>query len=127
MHINHIACWTQNLERLADFYTRYFGAEIQPVYQNKAKQFTSRFLVFPGGSRIEIMNRPDIQSRSTDEPHIGYVHVAFSVGSKEAVDHLTEQLRADGFTPIDGPRWTGDGYYESTILDPDGNRIEITL
>ncbi len=57
----------------------------------------------------------------------GYIHLALAVGSQAEVDALTERLRADGFRALDGPPWTGDGYYESVVLDPDGNRIEITI
>jgi lactoylglutathione lyase len=126
MHINHIACWTDDLDRMANFYARYFGAEVQPLYTNPAKNYSSRFLVFPGGSRLELMHKPTIQDHAAD-PHIGFTHIAFSAGSQEAVDQLTAELKTDGYTLLDGPRWTGDGYYESTFLDPDGNRVEITL
>jgi len=54
-------------------------------------------------------------------------HLAISVGSKEKVDELTEKLRADGYTVAGNPRLTGDGYYESVVFDPEGNRIEITV
>ncbi len=125
MRIDHIACWTKDIDRLAAFYTRYFNVEIKPLYYNPAKQFTSRFLVFPDGGRLEVMHNPDIQKSS--EKSIGFVHLAISVGSKEAVDNLVETMRVDGFPSLDGPRWTGDGYYEAVVQDPDGNRIEITL
>jgi lactoylglutathione lyase len=126
MRIDHIACWTEDIDRLAAFYARYFSAEIKSPYHNPVKNFTSRFLVFPEGGRLEVMHNPEIQIPPTS-PHIGFIHLAFSVGSQDAVDQLTEILRNDGFPPIDGPRWTGDGYYETALLDPDGNRIEITL
>ena len=126
MHINHIACWTNDLDRLSDFYCRYFDAEIQPLYENPKRNYSSRFLVFPGGSRLEIMHIPDLKDHMSD-PRIGLAHIAFSTGSKEAVDQLTGRLKEDGYTLMDGPRLTGDGYYESAFLDPDGNRIEITV
>jgi len=65
----------------------------------------------------------------TAEPgahRMGLTHVAISVGSEQWVDELTQRLKADGFPVLDGPRRTGDGYYESVVVDPDGNRIEIT-
>ena len=57
----------------------------------------------------------------------GFAHLAFRVGSKEKVDTLTDQLKADGFRVISGPRTTGDGYYESCILGIEDNQIEITV
>lgn len=126
MRIDHIACWTTDIDRLSDFYARYFSAEIKLPYHNPAKNYTSRFLIFPEGGRMEVMHNPQV-TRGTADPHLGFIHVAFSVGSMEVVDQLTEQIKTDGFVHIDGPRWTGDGYYESVVLDPDGNRVEITL
>ncbi len=126
MRLDHIACWTTDIDRLADFYARYFLAEIKPPYHNPAKNYTSRFLVFPDGLRLEVMNNPQI-NHNVESPHLGLIHIAFSVGSVEAVDQLTARIKADGYPHIDGPRWTGDGYYESVVLDPDGNRVEITL
>jgi lactoylglutathione lyase len=58
---------------------------------------------------------------------MGLAHLAISVGSIQGVEELTGRLRKDGFEVVDGPRHTGDGYFESVVLDPDGNRIEITI
>ena len=74
------------------------------------------------------MHRPDIHS--SENPHserLGIIHFAISVGSKAKVDHLTELLRKDDYLILGEPRTTGDGYYESVVLDPEGNRIEITV
>ena len=57
----------------------------------------------------------------------GYAHIALSVGTKEMVDSLTEQLRKDGYRIISNPRTTGDGYYESCLIDLEDNQIEITI
>jgi lactoylglutathione lyase len=126
MMIEHIALWTHDLEKLKTFYERYFGARANDPYHNPKKQFRSYFLSFDSGARLELMQRPDIADRAEGEV-IGYAHLAVSVGSKVAVDSLSEQLRADGHRLIDGPRTTGDGYYECVVQDPDGNRIEVTL
>ena len=127
--IDHIACWTEDLDRLCAFYGQYFHATVNPPYHNPVKGHTTRFLDFPGGGRLELMHHPDIHQKAAKpgEAHIGFIHLSFSVGSREIVDDLTERLRADGYPVIDGPRLTGDGYYESSVLDPDGNRIEITV
>jgi lactoylglutathione lyase len=119
--------WTSDLERLRAFYGRYFGAQAGTRYENPAKQFSSYFLSFgDGGARVEIMQRPALHE-APEQPARGYAHVAISLGSEAAVDALAARLRADGYSVIDGPRRTGDGYYEAVVLDPDGNRIEITV
>ncbi len=128
MHIEHVAIWTKDLERLKKFYMTYFEAKAGEKYVNPAKQFESYFLTFSSGARLELMSIPSIPE-SQDDPETqftGYIHLAFSVGSKEKVDTLTDTLQNDGYQIIDGPRHTGDGYYESCVLDPDRNRIEIT-
>ncbi|MDX1641628.1 MAG: VOC family protein [Balneolaceae bacterium] len=128
MKIEHVAIWTKDLESLKEFYEKYFEATSNKLYTNQKKEFKSYFLSFDSGPRLEIMQRPDIQSanKSSDKEYFGYAHIAISVGSEENVDELTEILRNDGFPVLDGPRRTGDGYYESVVSDPDGNRIEIT-
>jgi lactoylglutathione lyase len=128
MRIEHAAVWTLDLERLKSFYERFFGAAAGSRYHNPKTQFASYFLSFESGGRLELMTHPDVTSGSAlGAKHGGYAHLAFSVGSEAQVRALTEQLRAAG-VPIAGePRWTGDGYFESVILDPDGNPIEITI
>jgi lactoylglutathione lyase len=129
MYVEHVAIWTEDIERLRVFYERYFGAVSGAKYANPAKGFQSYFLSFTSGARLEIMQMPGIPRSRNDvgAQFTGYVHTAISVGSQDAVDALTERLRADGYSVLDGPRCTGDGYYESTVLDPDGNRIEVTV
>ena len=167
MKIEHVAIWVKDIDRVCEFYRKYFGGVVQPLYHNLAKQFTSRFVTFEDGARLEIMHRPDIDSNDVEtltesnvgtaemfhvkplqgecsdhtcmgiaEPkevghevsqHLGFTHVSFSVSSKEKVDSLTQQMSDDGITIVDQPRTTGDGYYESVVLDPEGNRIEITV
>ena len=117
-----------DIERMRTFYEKYFDARSSPKYENERKRFTSYFLTFPRGGRLELMHRPDIR-RISDSPSsrecIGYAHLAVELGSRAAVDALTQRLRDDGFQLLDGPRRTGDGYYESIGADPEGNRIVI--
>lgn len=126
MKIEHVALWTDDIERLSAFYQAHFGALPGPLYQNPAKGFTSRFLSLLGGGRIELMRREGVQSCPAGE-HVGYAHLALSLGSVEAVEQKTAELREKGAAVISGPRWTGDGYFESVVLDPDGNLLELTV
>ncbi len=128
MRIEHVAIWTHDLERLRQFYETYFGGTANAKYVNPRKQFESYFLTFADGARLELMQMPSVPQSKNDveQQFTGYIHLAFSIGSREAVDALTDRLRTDGYRILDGPRTTGDGYYESVVLDPDSNRIEIT-
>lgn len=129
MKIEHVALWTRDLERLKDFYCRHFDARPGAKYVNPAKGLASYFLSFDSGARLELMQQPGIaESRNDAATQLtGLTHIALSVGSHERVDALTSELAAAGYPVLDGPRRTGDGYYESVVLDPDGNRIEITV
>jgi lactoylglutathione lyase len=129
MRIEHVALWTKDIERLRSFYETYFQASAGPRYVNERKQFTSYFLSFASGARLELMTVPHLVAANGDtrSPPTGYAHLALSVGSQEAVDALAERFRRDGHPVIDGPRRTGDGYYECVVLDPEGNRLEITV
>ena len=127
MNIEHIAIWVRDLEVMKDFYESYFGAIAGDQYHNPHKNFTSYFLRFQSGSRLELMHKPEIADRLSEQEQLGLTHLAISVGSKNAVDELTQALRAQGHTVVGEPRTTGDGYYESVVLDPENNRIEITV
>lgn len=129
MRIEHVALWTKDIERLCSFYETWFGGSAGSPYVNESKGFSSCFLTFPSGARMEIMKSTDLTSPEEGRTGLlpGYAHVAFSAGSENSVDILTASLREAGHTVLDGPRRTGDGYYESVVLDPDGNRVEITV
>ena len=129
MRIEHVAIWTQDLEGLKDFYVDFFGGQPNDKYVNARTGFESYFLAFESGARLELMQMASIPAARHDplEQGQGLIHLAFSVGSREAVDQLTERLRERGYTILGEPRTTGDGYYESVALDPDGNRVEITI
>ncbi len=128
MRLEHIALWTPRLEALREFYVRHFGCTAGDRYESRTRPFRSYFLVLPGGGRIELMEQPSLDPppAAAAPDRTGYAHLALSVGSDEAVRRTTARLRAEGVRVIGEPRRTGDGYYESVVLDPDGNRIEIT-
>ena len=127
MKIEHVALYVNNLENARDFFVKYLDAKSNEGYHNPNTNFSSYFLSFDEGARIEIMNKPDVSDLLKDPVRTGYVHIAFSVGSKEKVDELTAKLRADGYEVLSGPRVTGDGYYESCIVAVEQNQIEITV
>jgi lactoylglutathione lyase len=129
MYIKHIAIWSKDIDKLKIFYETYFHAKAGKRYVNPAKQFESYFLNFASGASLELMQKPGISQLPDDgdTQFAGYSHLAISVGSKEEVDSLTTRLQKDGFQVTGKPRQTGDGYYESCVLDPDGNMVEITI
>jgi lactoylglutathione lyase len=129
MHIEHVAVWSRDIERLKDFYVTYFGARAGKRYERPAEQYASYFLVFDDGARLELMQMPTIPASQNDpeKQFTGLIHLALSVGTELAVDALTERLQLDGYRVVSPPRRTGDGYYESVVFDPDDNRIEITV
>ena len=127
MRIEHIAMYVNDLEKTKDFFVKYFNATSNEGYHNKTIEFRSYFLSFEDGARLEIMNKPQMMDDEKGLNRTGFVHIAFSLGSKEAVDILTERMKSDGYNVISGPRTTGDGYYESCIIGIEGNQIEITV
>jgi lactoylglutathione lyase len=129
MYINHIAIWVNDLEMMRNFYQKYFNAASNQLYKNEVTGFTSYFLSFDNGCRLELMHNASIANSSnhTEQIHIGIAHLAISLGNKDAVNALTEKLRYDGYHIKGEPRMTGDGYYESVVLDPEGNVLELTV
>ncbi|AKN31289.1 glyoxalase [Clostridium carboxidivorans P7] len=127
MRIEHVAMYVNDLENTKDFFISYLNAKSNDGYHNNNTGFKSYFLTFEDGARLEIMNKPNMEDIDKTLTRTGLIHIAFSVGSKEKVDKLTEKLKKDGYKVISGPRTTGDGYYESCIIGIEGNQIEITV
>ncbi len=127
MKIEHIALYVKDLEGAKRFFVKYFGAKSNDGYYNPKTNFRSYFLSFEDGARLEIMNKPQMADLQKDISRTGYAHIAFRVGSKEKVNALTAELKADGYEVISGPRTTGDGYYESCIIAIEDNQVEITV
>jgi lactoylglutathione lyase len=129
MTLDHIAIWTNQLENLRDYYTKYFHGKASEKYMNHKTSFQSYFISFDSGARLEIMSKPDIQKNNNDTEHhqyLGIIHLAFGVNTMQEVDYKAAELKNNGFQILRGPRKTGDGYYEFETLDPDSNRIEVT-
>ena len=127
MKIEHVALYVNDLEKARDFFIKYFDGKSTDGYHNKTTDFRSYFISFDDGSRLEIMTRPELADTPKELNRTGFIHLAFSVGSKEKVDQLTARLKNDGYEVLSGPRTTGDGYYESCILGIENNQIEITV
>ena len=129
MKIEHVAIWAKDIEKLKNFYVQYFGAMPNEKYTHGNKNFSSYFLSFDDGARLEIMQMPSVPESANDpyRQFTGFIHIAIAVGSVEKVDQLSSELSRDGYQVLDGPRKTGDGYYECVVLDPENNRVEITL
>jgi lactoylglutathione lyase len=127
--IEHIAIWAKDIEVLRAFYEKYFHVRSSDRYVNSVKKFSSYFLSFESGARLEIMQMDSVRESNAESTgnYFGYAHFAISVGTKEKVDQLTEALKENGYQVLDGPRKTGDGYFESAVLGPEGNRLEITI
>ena len=126
MKIEYIALYVNDLEAARDFFITYLGGKSNDGYHNPRTDFRSYFITFDDGARLELMTKPGMMDQEKPLNRTGFVHVAFSVGSKERVDELTEELRTAGYEVVSGPRTTGDGYYESCIVAIEGNQIEIT-
>jgi lactoylglutathione lyase len=123
--IEHMGVWVRDIDAVAAFYARHFGARIGERYENPRKGFASRFLEFGGGARLELMTRVDVIDRAPND-RLGFAHVAIALDDEAAVDALAAALRSVGVPIDDGPRRTGDGYYECVVRDPEGNRVEVT-
>ena len=126
MKINHAALYVSDLESVRAFYEKYFGGVSNEKYHNQSTGLQTYFLTFDGNCRLELMYSPQALSADRSVTKTGYAHLAFSAGGRGAVDELTARLEADGYHVLSQPRVTGDGYYESTVLDTEGNIIEIT-
>lgn len=127
MKIEHIAMYVKDLESTKRFFETYMDGVSSPRYWNEKTGFQSYFLKFEDGARLEIMKKPDMEDTRKSLQRTGYIHIAFSVGTREKVDLLTKRLKSDGYEVISGPRTTGDGYYESCVVAMEGNQIEITV
>jgi lactoylglutathione lyase len=125
MNINHVALYVQDLEKMKVFYETYFNAKANALYHNPKTGLKTFFLAFDDGCRLEIMTRENLQEIPKNPYNTGYIHLAFSAGSKDRVDEITKRLEADGYAVLSQPRTTGDGYYESCVADPENNQIEI--
>ncbi len=126
MRIDHVALYVLDLEGAKNFFTKYFNGISGEMYHNPRTGLRTYFISFDDGSRLELMSRSEVSTQEFNLYRGGYIHIAFSVGSKTSVDRLTDRLASDGYEILSGPRTTGDGYYESCVRGFENNIIEIT-
>jgi lactoylglutathione lyase len=129
MIIDHVAIWTTQLEKLKDYYVKYFNGTANKKYLNKVRNFESYFVTFESGTRLELMQMPGVPPNRNDKiekQYQGLIHISFGVNTMVMVDEKLKELVNDGYKILKGPRKTGDGYYEFETLDPDDNRIEVS-
>jgi len=129
MTIDHVAIWTTQLEKMKDYYVRYFNGIANNKYSNNENQYESYFVSFDSGSRVELMQKPGIPENLNDtveKQYLGLIHLAFGVENMDLVNRKSTELAHDGYKILRGPRKTGDGYWEFETLDPDNNRIEVS-
>lgn len=127
MKIEHAAMYVNDLEGARDFFVKYLGGKSNDGYHNTKTDFRSYFITFDEGARLEVMTKPGMDDPKKSPARTGFIHLAFSLGSKEKVDELTKHLKEDGYEVMSGPRTTGDGYYESCVIGIEGNQIELTV
>ncbi|APU71274.1 VOC family protein [Companilactobacillus crustorum] len=127
MRIEHVGLFVRDINKTVEFYETFFEASASAKYHNPVTTFSSIFLTFPDGARLEIGTRDDLNKHHESGNPLGYMHIAMALGSKEKVDSLTKEISAAGYKHLSGPRVTGDGYYESVVCDPEGNQIELTV
>jgi len=127
MKIDHVAMYVANIYMAKAFFVKYFGGVASEAYRNPGTGFMNYFISFEDGARLELMSKGGVELIDNKIERIGYAHVSFSVGSREAVNELTERLIRDGYELVSAPRVTGDGYYESCVFDLEKNRVEITV
>lgn len=125
VNLEHVGLWVKDLETMKEFYCQYFEAQATKRYHNPKTGFSSYFLNFGQGTRLELMHKEGLDKQ--DHNQFGLAHIAFSLGSKEMVDSFTDNMKAEGYVIENGPRTTGDGYYEAVLVDPEGNKIEVTI
>ena len=129
MNIDHVAIWTSELEKLKDYYIKYFNGKSNRKYTNNEKHFESYFISFDTGTRLELMQMPGIPDNLNDimeKQYLGIIHLSFGMENMDLINEKCSELRRDGFKILKGPRKTGDGYWEFETLDPDNNRIEVS-
>lgn len=126
MKIAHVALWTRDIDAQLTFWQRYFDGVTGEQYVSRNRPgFVSRFVSLAAGPTLEIMSLPDLLSAEQASERVGWAHIALSVGEESRVDQLAQRAQQEGILQA-APRWTGDGFYEAIIRDPDGNAIEIT-
>ena len=127
MKIDHICLNVRDIEKEKDVYCGFFDFSSNQKYENTKTGWSNYFLSSPvGGARLELLSHAGMPLVKTNRDATCIVHFSLSLGSKEMVDEKTAQLKASGYKVLSAPHFTGDAYYESSFLDPEGNMVELT-
>lgn len=125
MKIAHVALWTRDLQAQVEFWQRVFNGQSNDRYVSKNRPgFASHFITLADGPTIELMTVPGLADAPESAEFVGWAHIAITVGGPEEVDAMAQNAQVEGRL-LSPARWTGDGFYEAVIADPDGNRIEL--
>lgn len=125
MRISHIAMYVRDLEVVKEFYIRFFGAKAGELYHNPKTGLKSYFLSFDEGTRLELMNLPEMQDQKKVLVRMGYIHIAISVGSREKVDAITEKLYEAGYDVLSGAYHRGWLLREHRVRDRKITRLKL--
>lgn len=125
--LEHVALATGDVECLCDFYQQ-LGAVVSPPSADPGTGFRTCVLDFCG-VRLELFERPGRRERAAGDAVMpGLMHLGFALGSADAVDELSRVVASTGHRVLEQPHRVGQlGRYESIVLDPDGNRVKLTV
>jgi predicted enzyme related to lactoylglutathione lyase len=125
--IEHVVLATNQLESLCDFYRRLGGVSL-PISPDLGDGLRGCALDFCG-VRLGVFERPSNPHAATrDERSPRLLQLGFALGSADAVDELSRLLAAAGHRVLEPPHRAGElGRYESIALDPDGNRLKLSV
>ena len=125
MRIATISMNVTDLNKVKDFYAKYFGAKVDDKYENFRTGYTYCFLSFDNGARLLLVSGSNIVDRKREDNVAGFSRISIAVDGADKVQELATQIARDGFQIVSGFRMNGYGEYESRVLDPEGNEVEI--
>lgn len=124
MKLQHIAFWTNDIGRAIRFYQQHFQGKV--LFSHTDGDFSCTFISICNSVRLELMHKPGLPEEQLGD-RVGYSHLSLDVGSRTEVNRLTDYFLTQG-VPLEKCKVQyDDGYYESSVFDPDGNIIELAF